>query len=67
MRMAKQFLENEMAKEKATRFQSPIANDDGNYYIFQKHRIEDEDSVEFPNERVYYRETGNGWAISVGY
>ena len=67
MRMAKQFLETEMAKEKATRFQSPIANDDGNYYIFQKHRIEDEDSVEFPNERVYYRETGNGWAISVGY
>ena len=67
MRMAKQFLETEMAKEKATRFQSTIPNDDGNYYIFQKHRIEDEDSVEFPNERVYYRETGNGWAISVGY
>lgn len=67
VRMAKQFLETEMAKEKATRFQSTIPNDDGNYYIFQKHRIEDEDSVEFPNERVYYRETGNGWAISVGY
>ncbi len=67
MRMAKQFLETEMSKEKATRFQSTIPNDDGNYYIFQKHRIEDEESVEFPNERVYYRETGNGWAISVGY
>ncbi len=67
MRMAKQFLENEMAKEKATRFQSPIANDDGNYYIFQKHRIEDEENVDFPNERVFYRELGDGWALSVGY
>ena len=67
MRMAKQFLENEMAKEKATRFQSTIPNDDGNYYIFQKHRIEDEESVDFPNERVFYRELGDGWALSVGY
>ena len=67
MRMAKQFLQNEMGKDKATRFESTIPSEDGNYYIFQKHRVEDEDSVEFPNERVYYRETGNGWAISVGY
>ena len=67
MRMAKEFLHDEMGKEKATRFQSTIPSDDGNYYIFQKHRIEDEDSVDFPNERVYYRETGDGWAISVGY
>ncbi len=67
MRMAKQFLETEMAKEKATRFQSTIPNDDGNYYIFQKHRIEDEESVDFPNERVFYRELGDGWALSVGY
>ena len=67
MRMAKQFLETEMAKEKATRFQSTIPNDDGNYYIFQKHRIEDEENVDFPNERVFYRELGDGWALSVGY
>ena len=67
MRMAKQFLETEMSKEKATRFQSTIPNDDGNYYIFQKHRIEDEENVDFPNERVFYRELGDGWALSVGY
>lgn len=67
MRMAKEFLNDEMGKAKATRFQSTIPSEDGNYYIFQKHRIEDEDSVDFPNERVYYRETGDGWAISVGY
>ncbi|MBQ8698917.1 MAG: hypothetical protein IJ521_07955 [Schwartzia sp.] len=56
-----------MGKNKATRFESTLPSEDGNYYIFQKHRVEDEDSVEFPNERVYYRETGDGWAISVGY
>ena len=67
MRMAKQFLQSEMGKDKATRFESTVPSDDGNYYIFQKHRVEDEDSVDFPNERVYYRETGDGWAISVGY
>ncbi|MBR1760657.1 MAG: hypothetical protein IJ741_05695 [Schwartzia sp.] len=67
MRMAKQFLQAEMGKNKATRFESTFPSEDGNYYIFQKHRVEDEDSVEFPNERVYYRETGDGWAISVGY
>ena len=51
----------------AKRFQSTIPNDDGNYYIFQKHRIEDEENVDFPNERVFYRELGDGWALSVGY
>ncbi len=66
MRMAKKFLQTEMCN-KPMRFQSPFPDENGNYYIIQSHRIEDEDSVEFPNERTYYREVGNGWAISVGY
>ncbi len=66
MRMAKQFLQNEMGK-KAMRFKSPFPDENGIYHIFQSHRVEDEDSVEFPNERVFYRELGGGWAISVGY
>lgn len=66
MRMTKQFLQNEMGK-KAMRFQSPIPDENGICHIIQSHRVEDEDSVEFPNERVYYREIGDGWAISVGY
>ena len=66
MRMAKQFLQNEMGK-KAMRFKSPFPDENGIYHIFQSHRVEDEDSVDFPNERVFYRELGGGWAISVGY
>ena len=66
MRMAKQFLQNEMGK-KAMCFKSPFPDENGIYHIFQSHRVEDEDSVEFPNERVFYRELGGGWAISVGY
>lgn len=66
MRMAKQFLQNEMGK-KAMRFKSPFPDENGIYHIFQSHRVEDEDEVDFPNERVFYREVGNGWAISVGY
>lgn len=66
IRMAKQFLQNEMGK-KAMCFKSPFPDENGIYHIFQSHRVEDEDSVEFPNERVFYRELGGGWAISVGY
>ncbi len=66
MRMAKQFLQNEMGR-KAMCFKSPFPDENGIYHIFQSHRVEDEDSVEFPNERVFYRELGGGWAISVGY
>ena len=65
-RMAKQFLQNEMGK-KAMCFKSPFPDENGIYHIFQSHRVEDEDSVEFPNERVFYRELGDGWALSVGY
>ncbi len=66
MRMAKQFLQNEMGR-KAMCFKSPYPDENGIYHIIQSHRVEDEDSVEFPNERIFYREMGNGWAISVGY
>ncbi len=66
MRMAKQFLQNEMGK-KAMRFKSPFPDENGIYHIFESHRVEDEANIEFPNERVYYREVGDGWAISVGY
>ena len=32
------------------------------------HMVDDETlPTEFPNELVYYRELGDGWAISVGY
>ena len=66
MRMAKQFLQNEMGK-KPMRFQSPFPDENGIRHIFQSHRVEDEANVDFPNERIYYREIGDGWAISVGY
>lgn len=66
MRMAKQFLGSEMCK-RAMRFVSPWPDADGNYYIIQSHRVDDEDSLDFPNERTYYQEMGDGWAISVGY
>ncbi len=66
MRMAKKFLGGEMCR-KAMRFESPWPDADGNYYIIQSHRVDDEDSLNFPNERTYYQEMGDGWAISVGY
>ena len=66
MRMAKKFLGGEMCK-RAMRFESPWPDADGNYYIIQSHRVDDESSLDFPNERTYYQEMGDGWAISVGY
>ena len=66
MRMAKQFLQNEMGK-KPMRFESPFPDENGIRHIIQSHRVEDEANIDFPNERVYYREIGDGWAISVGY
>lgn len=66
MRMAKKFLGSEMCK-RAMRFESPWPDADGNYYIIQSHRVDDEASLDFPNERTYYQEMGDGWAISVGY
>ncbi len=67
MRMAKKFLMQDM-RGKRTWFKSPWPNEDGNYYIFQSHKVDDEElPIDFPTERVYYREVGDGWAISVGY
>ncbi|MBR3624310.1 MAG: hypothetical protein IKN43_13295 [Selenomonadaceae bacterium] len=67
MDMAKKFLINHMANHRAC-FKSPWPDEEGRYHIFQSHRIDDETlPMEFPNGKLYYREIGNGWAITVGY
>ena len=49
-------------------FKSPWPDDKGRYYIIQSYKTDDTSlPVDFPNETVYYREVGDGWAISVGY
>ena len=67
MDMAKKLLLEDM-KHKRMWFKSPWPDEKGRYYIFQSHMVDDETlPTEFPNELVYYRELGDGWAISVGY
>lgn len=65
--MAKKLLTDHMAKNRAW-FKSPWPDEEGRYHIFQSHKVDDEKlPIEFPHEKLYYREIGNGWAITVGY
>lgn len=67
MDMAKRLLTDHMARNR-TWFKSPWPDEQGRYYIFQSHKIDDEElPIEFPHEQLYYREIGDGWAITVGY
>lgn len=67
MDMAKRLLGDHMRNHR-TCFKSPWPDENGRYYIVQSHKVDDDDlPMDFPHERVYYREIGDGWAISVGY
>ena len=67
MSMAKRLLMDHMNRNRAW-FKSPWPDKEGRYIIVQSHRVDDETlPTEFPHELVYYRELGDGWAISVGY
>ena len=67
MDIAKRLLTDHM-KGNRTWFKSPWADEEGRYYIIQSHKTDDEKlPTEFPHERLYYREIGDGWAISVGW
>lgn len=67
MEMAKKLLTDHMSKNR-TWFKSPFPDEQGRYHIFQSHRVDDETlPMEFPHEKLYYREIGDGWAITVGY
>ncbi len=67
MDLAKKLLMNDM-HHKRMWFKSPWPDEEGRYIIVQSHMTDDESlPTEFPHERVYYRELGDGWAISVGY
>lgn len=65
LRMAKKLLTADMCGNRIT-FKSPFADADGHFLIMQSHRVEEGVPEELA-ERVYYREIGEGWAISVGY
>ena len=66
MNIAKRLLTDHM-RHNRTWFKSPWPDEEGRYCIIQSHRTDEELPVSFPNERLYYRELGDGWAISVGY
>ncbi|MBR2216356.1 MAG: hypothetical protein IJ849_11475 [Selenomonadaceae bacterium] len=67
MDMAKKLLNDHMREHRSC-FKSPWPDENGRYYIVQSHKVDDEELLmEFPHEKIYYREIGNGWAISVGY
>ncbi len=66
MSMAKRLLTDHMQKNR-TWFKSPWPDEQGRYYIIQSHKIDEDLPIEFPHEQLYYREVGDGWAISVGY
>ncbi len=67
MNIAKRLLTDHMRGNR-TWFKSPWPDEQGRYYIIQSHKVDDETlPTEFPNGQLYYREIGDGWAISVGY
>ena len=67
MDLAKKLLGEHMSHNR-TWFKSPWPDDDGRYLIIQSHRVTDDElPTEFPHKQLYYREMGDGWAISVGY
>lgn len=67
MEIAQKLLTDHMSRNR-TWFKSPWPDEQGRYYIIQSHKVDDEDlPTEFPHEQLYYREIGDGWAISVGY
>ena len=65
MNIAKKLLTDHMRNNRA-RFQSPWADEEGRYFIIESHKTDDA-PPEFPHECLYYREVGDGWAISVGW
>lgn len=67
MDMARKLLADSMYHQR-TWFKNPWPDEEGRYLIIQSHKANDKTlPVSFPNERVYYREYEDGWAISVGY
>ena len=66
MSLAKKLLLQDMHHKK-TWFKSPWPDENGRYLIMQSHKADDELPIAFPHKRVYYRELGDGWVISVGY